>query len=42
MIRDLAHSEDAGQAYGNRTGKRVSAWIEIDRWHAWGRLKGAH
>ena len=31
-----------GQPYGNRVGKRVSAWIEIERWHAWGRLKGAH
>ena len=31
-----------GQPYGNRTGKRVSAWIAIDRWHAWGRLEGAH
>lgn len=30
-----------GQPYGVRDRKRVSAWIEIDRWHAWGRLKDA-
>ena len=28
-----------GQPYGVRSRQRVSAWIEIDRWHAWGRLK---
>ena len=28
-----------GQPYGVRNRQRVSAWIEIDRWHAWGRLK---
>jgi PPOX class probable F420-dependent enzyme len=28
-----------GQPYGVRHRQRVSAWIEIDRWHAWGRLK---
>jgi len=26
----------SGQTYENRTGARVSAWIEIDRWHGWG------
>jgi PPOX class probable F420-dependent enzyme len=28
-----------GRPYGVRGRARVSAWIEIDRWHAWGRLK---
>ncbi|WP_420749079.1 PPOX class F420-dependent oxidoreductase [Rhodococcus sp. O3] len=30
-----------GKPYYVRDRKRVSAWIEIDRWHAWGRLKEA-
>ncbi|WP_068160983.1 PPOX class F420-dependent oxidoreductase [Rhodococcus phenolicus] len=30
-----------GRQYYVRDRKRVSAWIEIDRWHAWGRLKDA-
>jgi PPOX class probable F420-dependent enzyme len=30
-----------GKPYAVRDRKRVSAWIEIDRWHAWGRLKNA-
>jgi hypothetical protein len=25
-----------GDAYPNRERGRVSAWIEIDRWHGWG------
>ncbi|MFY9914424.1 MAG: PPOX class F420-dependent oxidoreductase [Nocardioidaceae bacterium] len=25
-----------GRAYTNRERKRVSAWVEIDRWHGWG------
>ncbi len=25
-----------GRAYTNRERKRVSAWIDIDRWHGWG------
>ena len=25
-----------GNAYPNRVNRRVSAWIEIDRWHGWG------
>ena len=25
-----------GREYGNRERGRVSAWIEIDRWHGWG------
>jgi PPOX class probable F420-dependent enzyme len=27
--------------YAVRDRARVSAWIEIDRWHAWGRLRDA-
>ena len=30
-----------GKRYSVRDRRRVSAWIEIDRWHAWGRLKDA-
>jgi PPOX class probable F420-dependent enzyme len=30
----------SGQPYYVRDKPRVSAWIEIGRWHAWGRLKG--
>jgi PPOX class probable F420-dependent enzyme len=26
-----------GRPYTNRERPRVSAWIEVDRWHAWGR-----
>jgi PPOX class probable F420-dependent enzyme len=25
-----------GRPYPNRTSPRTNAWIEIDRWHAWG------
>lgn len=28
-----------GKPYYNRDRPRISAWIEIDQWHAWGRLK---
>ncbi|MCW4352910.1 PPOX class F420-dependent oxidoreductase [Hoyosella sp. YIM 151337] len=28
-----------GQQYPVRDRPRVSAWIEIDRWHGWGRLR---
>ena len=27
------------EPYAVRDRPRVSAWIEVDRWHAWGRLK---
>jgi PPOX class probable F420-dependent enzyme len=27
-----------GQAYPERTRKRISAWIDVDRWHGWGTL----
>lgn len=30
-----------GHPYGERDRGRVSAWVEIDRWHAWGRLQDA-
>ena len=26
-----------GRPYDNRRRRRVSAWIEIDRWHGWGK-----
>jgi PPOX class probable F420-dependent enzyme len=29
----------AGMRYPNRERGRVSAWIEIDRWHGWGALE---
>jgi PPOX class probable F420-dependent enzyme len=28
-----------GQPYADRVRKRVSAWIEIERWHGWGAVK---
>ncbi|HET7325958.1 MAG TPA: PPOX class F420-dependent oxidoreductase [Nocardioidaceae bacterium] len=28
-----------GQPYPTRDRKRVSAWIEVDRWHGWGAAK---
>jgi PPOX class probable F420-dependent enzyme len=28
-----------GKPYAVRDRARISAWIEVDRWHAWGRLK---
>lgn len=28
-----------GQQYPQRDRARVSAWIEIDRWHGWGSMK---
>lgn len=30
-----------GQPYRVRDRARVSAWVEVDRWHGWGRLKDA-
>jgi PPOX class probable F420-dependent enzyme len=38
---DLVDIDRIAQHYGagvypNRTGKRISAWIEIDRYHGWG------
>ncbi|MDH3035194.1 PPOX class F420-dependent oxidoreductase [Streptomyces sp. TRM75561] len=28
-----------GDAYPDRERRRVSAWVEVDRWHGWGALK---
>lgn len=28
-----------GKPYRVRDRRRVSAWIEVDRWHGWGSLK---
>jgi PPOX class probable F420-dependent enzyme len=28
-----------GKPYPNRERQRVSAWIEIDRWHGWGAMR---
>jgi PPOX class probable F420-dependent enzyme len=28
-----------GQPYPNRDRARVSAWIEVDTWHGWGKMK---
>lgn len=33
---DRISTHYTGHAYRNRTNDRVSAWIEIDRWHGWG------
>ncbi len=30
-----------GRPYPVRDRARVSAWVEVDRWHGWGRLKDA-
>ena len=36
-IDRLARAYTGGQ-YPNRERPRVSAWMEVDRWHAWGKL----
>ncbi|MCO1594497.1 PPOX class F420-dependent oxidoreductase [Micromonospora sp. RHAY321] len=36
---DRLSRQYTGQAYPRRERGRVSAWIEIDRWHGWGALK---
>jgi PPOX class probable F420-dependent enzyme len=28
-----------GRRYRNRERRRISAWIEIDRWHGWGAMR---
>jgi PPOX class probable F420-dependent enzyme len=33
---DRLSAHYTGQKYGNRERKRVSAWIEVERWHGWG------
>jgi PPOX class probable F420-dependent enzyme len=37
-LRDIDRISEhyRGEPYRNRTSPRTSAWIEIDRWHAWG------
>jgi PPOX class probable F420-dependent enzyme len=34
---DRLSTHYSGQKYPNRERKRVSAWIEVERWHGWGR-----
>ncbi|MBB5790991.1 pyridoxamine 5'-phosphate oxidase family protein [Jiangella mangrovi] len=29
-----------GHEYGRRDRGRISAWIEVDRWHGWGKFAG--
>ncbi|MEV8631959.1 PPOX class F420-dependent oxidoreductase [Streptosporangium sp. NPDC051023] len=36
---DRLSQQYGGQKYPRRDRGRVSAWIEIDRWHGWGTLK---
>ncbi len=35
-VIDRIDQHYTGRPYSNRERKRVSAWIEIDRWHGWG------
>ncbi|MGW8379342.1 PPOX class F420-dependent oxidoreductase [Streptomyces sp. ODS28] len=37
-IDRLAH-QYLGEQYPERARDRVSAWIEVDRWHGWGSMK---
>jgi PPOX class probable F420-dependent enzyme len=36
---DLLARHYTGKPYPNRVRPRVSAWIEVDRWHGWGSMK---
>ncbi|WP_370619737.1 PPOX class F420-dependent oxidoreductase [Mumia sp. Pv 4-285] len=36
---DRLSTHYGGQAYPVRDRARVSAWIEVDRWHGWGAMK---
>lgn len=36
---DRISTHYTGKPYPDRVRSRVSAWIEIDRWHGWGALK---
>lgn len=38
---DRISAHYTGHPYHQRDRRRVSAWIEIDHWHAWGRLANA-
>ena len=40
-IDRLAHRY-LGQSYPQRDRRRVSAWIDVDRWHGWGTLKDSN
>ena len=35
-LNDRLANHYTGRDYRNRKNARVSAWIEIDRWHGWG------
>ncbi|WP_077799695.1 PPOX class F420-dependent oxidoreductase [Streptomyces sp. JHA26] len=36
---DRISTHYTGKPYPNRVRARVSAWIEVERWHGWGSLK---
>ncbi|MDH6456257.1 MULTISPECIES: PPOX class F420-dependent oxidoreductase [unclassified Streptomyces] len=36
---DRLSTHYGGRPYPNRVRARVSAWIEIERWHGWGEMK---
>ncbi|WP_020118015.1 PPOX class F420-dependent oxidoreductase [Streptomyces canus] len=36
---DRLSTHYGGRPYPNRVRGRVSAWIEVDRWHGWGEMK---
>ncbi|MET7654547.1 MULTISPECIES: PPOX class F420-dependent oxidoreductase [unclassified Streptomyces] len=36
---DRISTHYTGKSYPDRVRSRVSAWIEVDRWHGWGALK---
>ncbi|MZF88118.1 PPOX class F420-dependent oxidoreductase [Streptomyces sp. SID5643] len=36
---DLLARHYTGKPYPDRVRTRVSAWIEVDRWHGWGSMK---
>jgi PPOX class probable F420-dependent enzyme len=37
---DRLSTHYGGRPYPNRDSPRVSAWLEIERWHGWGATKG--
>ncbi|BFO19359.1 PPOX class F420-dependent oxidoreductase [Streptomyces sp. KM77-8] len=36
---DRLSRQYTGNAYPNRERPRVSAWLEVERWHGWGAMK---
>ena len=40
-LADIDHlaQQYTGRAYPQRDRRRISAWIAVDGWHAWGALK---